>query len=65
MKAIEKRKPRSYKIADKPYNKAKKRANGELATLIEMWVTQYSKGLHISATDLSKVYISMIDEIVK
>ncbi len=35
------RKPRSYKIADKPYEKAKKKAHGQLATMIESWVTEY------------------------
>jgi hypothetical protein len=41
---MEKRKPRSYKIADKPYNKAKRRAKGELATLIEHLVTEFGNG---------------------
>ena len=35
------RKLRTYKIKDKPYQKAKKRAKGKLATLIEHWVTLY------------------------
>lgn len=44
MKA-EKRKPRAYKIQDKAYIKAMRRANKEgdsLATLIELWVTLYA-----------------------
>lgn len=43
----EKRKPRSYKIADKPYFKAVKRGqkNGSpLASIIEAVVVAYSKG---------------------
>lgn len=49
MKAKEKRNVRAYKIADKPYEKAKKRATrnkSNLATIIEAFVTDYSEGLH-------------------
>ena len=43
----EKRKPRSYKIADKNYRKALKRGNGKLATLIEQFVCFYGEGATI------------------
>lgn len=43
--AAEKRKPRSYKIADKPYNKAiKKQKDPPLATFIEQAVTAIGEG---------------------
>lgn len=47
MKAKEKRKVRAYKIADKPYEKAMKRASRNkqhLANIIEAFVTDYSEG---------------------
>ena len=47
MKAEQKRKPRAYKITDKTYGKAMKRAKKEkksLATMIEDVVLCYSKG---------------------
>lgn len=47
MKEKEKRKPRAYKIADKPYNRAKKRAKGKLATIIETIVTCYGDGYNV------------------
>ncbi len=47
MKAKEQRKLRGYKIADTPYEKAKKRGNGLLATLVESWVIAYGQGATI------------------
>lgn len=47
IKTTEKRIPRSYKIADKTYNKAKRRAKREksaVANLVEGWITAYSEG---------------------
>jgi hypothetical protein len=49
MKAKQKRIARAYKVADAPYNKAKKRATRNkqsLATIVEAFVTDYSEGLH-------------------
>jgi hypothetical protein len=49
MKEKAKRKLRGYKVADKPYIKAMKRANKEkesLATLIEQFVIRYSLGMY-------------------
>lgn len=49
MKAKEPRKLRGYKVADKPYAKAMRRANKEkksLATLIEQFVTRYAGGMY-------------------
>lgn len=46
MKAKEKRKVRGYKIADKPYSVAMKRAKKidfPLASLIEEWVIDFGK----------------------
>jgi hypothetical protein len=54
MKEKEIRKPRSYKIADKPYLKAKKRAKGELATMIESIVTSYAEGFNIHVSNATK-----------
>lgn len=48
------RKPRTYKIADKPYNKAKKRAKGKLATMIEAIVTSYGNGDVMYISDLAE-----------
>jgi hypothetical protein len=43
--AAEKRKPRSYKIADTPYKKAlRKQKNPPLATFIEQMVTDIADG---------------------
>ena len=44
------RKVRGYKIEDKPYFKAKKRAKGKLATLVEIWVSQYANGYNVGIT---------------
>jgi hypothetical protein len=44
---MEKRNTRTYKAKDKPYFKAKKRAKGRLATMVEGWITDYGNGLHI------------------
>jgi len=43
----EKRKPRAYKIADKPYLKALKKAKPALATQIEKIVTAIGEGKKI------------------
>lgn len=46
----EKRKARAYKIADKPYERAMKRAGkekGSLATIIEDWVIMYGEGAKV------------------
>ena len=51
---MEKRNPRSYKIADKPYLRAKKRANDKLATIVETLVTEYGLG--------HGIYIMSVDE---
>lgn len=45
------RKPRAYKIADKPYEKAKKRMKGALAPTIEMFVTYIADGCKVFFTD--------------
>lgn len=42
-----KRKVRGYKIADKPYLRAKKKAKGKLSTMIEGWVTEYGSGAEV------------------
>lgn len=51
MKEKQIRKLRTYKINDKPYNKAKDRAEKEggdaLATRIETWVQAYAAGYDI------------------
>lgn len=61
MKAKEKRKVRGYKISDKPYLVAMKRAkkNGSpLASLIEKWVTDFGKDapilINFKGAELSK-----------
>jgi len=49
----EKRKPRAYKITDKRYNKAMRRAKKDkksLATLIEEWVIIYGEGFSMAYT---------------
>lgn len=51
----EKRKPRAYKIADAPYNKALKRGKKdiypELSVLLERVAIHYGKGFSIFAED--------------
>ncbi len=47
MKAEEKRKARAYKIADKPYKKAMRRAKKDkvkLASMVEDFVFAYAEG---------------------
>ena len=54
MKAKEKRKARSYKIADKVYNKALRRGRKEgipLASFIEQIVAEYADGWTIAKYD--------------
>ena len=38
------RKVRTYKITDKQYQRALKRGKGQLATLIEHWVSLFGQG---------------------
>ena len=53
--AVEKRKPRAYKIADTPYNNAlKKQKSPPLATFVEEVVTAIGKGATITITPKSK-----------
>lgn len=53
--AVEKRKPRAYKIADTPYIKAlKKQKDPPLATFVEEVVTAIGKGSTITITPKSK-----------
>jgi hypothetical protein len=52
------RKPRAYKIEDRFYVKAQKRASTNvlpLATLIEQWVKLYSKGHSIGIVSSKKI----------
>lgn len=51
------RKPRAYKIEDRYYTKAQKRASKTvlpLASLIEQWVKLYSKGYSIGVVNTDK-----------
>lgn len=48
MKVKQPRKVRGYKITDAAYNKALKKGKGELATLIEQWVTAFGQGFNIT-----------------
>lgn len=51
----QKRKVRGYKICDIPYEKARIRAKGRLATLIESWVTLYGKGESFFVNPIIKI----------
>lgn len=58
---MEKRNTRTYKIKDKPYNKAKKKAGGKLSTMIEGWVTEYGNGAQVQFVTFASSLPSVIN----